>query len=715
MAGEIVMIGQDVQTAQAFLGAWEALTGTVETDHPLRDTVTDVEFPGALLTARSPNGLPIFYAVAQDARSWHRLAPLLTAFAGLTTTDFRGPPSGTLNPQNPLEQLIISSGCHAVARLQVTSTTASLADRSIRRLYLTWRQAPHGRQALLESTGTLLSRFHATLATFDAITARALLTQLEQERRLDALNLNFLEIVLCSALGDWSGLLALDSLPYVLVARRPPAVSVAIAEAVWHGLLAPVLERDGLDAAMTRYRSDARPLIAALSNVPRNTTPGVFALMAVAVLAGDLDVDILAEGLSGAQYDVLPPVLAQALQAHPIPQPTPLVVAAPSATLLATARAALLQAAQDGGLDACQVAQKAVSALSPVDSQALFAQPAFRALWNALIAQAGYAAVPTAWADWIERLHHPEFTQFFTIAEQAAAEWRVFDQLGDPVTVKRLADAIVKIATGIASERLLLTLPVLVNWLRDDERFPITLHADLYLNLLTILTLHDAFGEDRMGMATVLYEAVLSCGLENSRYGDVLDLALDLTERANGARYIDWLLDWASLTLAYPAADTSKRQQLLHRVVDILRPFAGSMLLRQCVLFVELAHTLGVSGIVQPAAPISTSTSEISNPLNRLAGKMIAIYTLTESTGRQAMALLQQLIPDVSVELNHDKVGNDRLQALARNADVFVVVAQSAKHAATLFIQRYRQSKPLLFPKGRGVSSILAILEAFCC
>ena len=316
------MIGQDLQAAQTFLHAWDTLTGATGADNPLRDTVTDAEFPGALLAARSPDGLPVFYATAQDARGWHRLAPLLTAFAGLTTTDFRGPPSNALNHQDPLENLITSGGCHAVARLRVAPTTATLAERSLRRLYLVWRQAPRGRQALLESTGTLLSRFHAALATFDAATARALLTQLEQERRLDALNLNFLEIALRSALGDWSGLRALECLPYVLAARRPPAVSVAIAEAVWYCVLAPALESGDIDAAMALYRVEARPFIAVLGNVPRNAAPGVFALMAVAVLAGDLDIEALAERLGETGFDILPPLLAQAVRGTAATCPT---------------------------------------------------------------------------------------------------------------------------------------------------------------------------------------------------------------------------------------------------------------------------------------------------------------------------------------------------------------------------------------------------------
>lgn len=702
------MIGQDPQAAQTFLHAWDTLTGATAADNLLRETITDAGFPGALLFARSPDGLPVFYATAQDARSWHRLAPLLTAFAGLTTTDFRGPPSNVLNHQDPLENLIASSGCHAVARLRVTPKTATLAERSLRRLYLTWRQAPSGRQALFESTGTLVSRFYAALATFDAATARALLTQLEQERRLDALNLNFLEIALRSALGDRSGLLALDCLPYVLAARRPPAVSVAIAEAVWCCVLAPVLESSGIDAAMALYRIEARPLIAVLGNVPRNAAPGVFALMAVAVLAGDLEVEALAERLGETGFDILPPSLAQAVRERQRP-----VRQLPATSPLATARAALLKAVQDDSLEACRLAQQAVAGLNPADQQTLLAQLTYRTLWHAISIQTG-DTTPSDWVAWIERLSQPEFTQAFAIAERAVAEWRVWDQLSDPLAVQRLADSVTAIPTGIPIDRFLLALPLLVGWLRDDERFPVTLHTDLYLALLTVVTLHGTFGEDKIGVAAILYEAALSCGLDVDRYRDVLDLASELVPRANGLRYIDWLLDWASLTLAYPVADVGKRQQLLHQILEVLRPSAGSMQPRQSILFAELARALGLPNIPQPVAPALTSTTGVAAGLSRLAGKIIAIYTLTESAGCQAAVLLQQLVPNISVELSHDKVGNERLQMLARNADLFVVVTQSAKHAATLFIQRYRQSRPLLFPKGRGVSSILAALEEFC-
>ena len=50
------------------------------------------------------------------------------------------------------------------------------------------------------------------------------------------------------------------------------------------------------------------------------------------------------------------------------------------------------------------------------------------------------------------------------------------------------------------------------------------------------------------------------------------------------------------------------------------------------------------------------------------------------------------------------------LAAMSANSDVFVMVAASAKHAATDFIKDCRGSRPLLQVNSRGTSAILRSL-----
>ena len=89
------------------------------------------------------------------------------------------------------------------------------------------------------------------------------------------------------------------------------------------------------------------------------------------------------------------------------------------------------------------------------------------------------------------------------------------------------------------------------------------------------------------------------------------------------------------------------------------------------------------------------------------AGLRIAIYSLTESSSRQAKAALEEISPSVTVDINADHGGSTRLRALAENSDLFVMAWLSAKHAASDFIRDHRGAKPLLYSRGKGFSSML--------
>jgi hypothetical protein len=99
--------------------------------------------------------------------------------------------------------------------------------------------------------------------------------------------------------------------------------------------------------------------------------------------------------------------------------------------------------------------------------------------------------------------------------------------------------------------------------------------------------------------------------------------------------------------------------------------------------------------------------------LDALKGQSIAIFTLTESGGRQAEVALKEVIPTLRIELSHDHVASPPLTRLARDTDVFVMTTASAKHAATDCIVTSRGSRPLLYAAGRGFSSIVTAVEEY--
>jgi hypothetical protein len=111
-------------------------------------------------------------------------------------------------------------------------------------------------------------------------------------------------------------------------------------------------------------------------------------------------------------------------------------------------------------------------------------------------------------------------------------------------------------------------------------------------------------------------------------------------------------------------------------------------------------------------APTDGSISETDLLKQRISGKVIGIYTLTESSGLRAQRFLQNWLPGLDVRVSNDHVGTDHLRNIARQSDYLIVAAKSAKHAATDFIKAERPAdkSPLIYSSGKGSSSIMDAL-----
>jgi 5,10-methylene-tetrahydrofolate dehydrogenase/methenyl tetrahydrofolate cyclohydrolase len=97
-----------------------------------------------------------------------------------------------------------------------------------------------------------------------------------------------------------------------------------------------------------------------------------------------------------------------------------------------------------------------------------------------------------------------------------------------------------------------------------------------------------------------------------------------------------------------------------------------------------------------------------ADPIMRMKGRTVLIYTLTEAVGVRVKAILEDASPGVTVHLSHDHDGNERLKQLARGGDIVVIATQSAKHAATTFIEAHLgEQATLLRPAGKGSASML--------
>lgn len=708
------MIGLDNADAQLVLSDLETIS-TTSTFGPdvedlcrqLRTTVVDPAFPGALIpTANAAGRLQILVATP-TMMAWRRLSPVLKAFAGPTMTSFNGItaplPLGQVATQR-LAQTLPAATC--VIQIPQDRKSVLSALRALMRVRETIARAPDLQSAVPEPTSWLLARFQDNLNVGRRDAATAILERLKDELRLDALNTKFLEVQLLAAFGDWAAIVSLTGFGSLRLARRPPAITALLLEALYRTHLANLFDAGDRDRVHDTYRTTVRDLAQPMLSVPlpSTLTPGGLKLYALETVVSPSRPDIQ-EALAGGKSSL--GWLADELGTPPgavVPHSRP----QPASSPLDDARAALVQVDAAEAVDNFAAALAALTKLAPAELALLRDAEPFSAAFRLIEANAP-GGVPSSWIEWLEKAVDPSFTNALEIARHGKDEWSIQSSTSDPSQVAAFVRALNRTQDdALASERTAQALPFLVAWLQQDTAFPAPGLAPIYANLLTLFALNSTRSGTVYESSQVLVEALLTVGMNDDDYRSLIADIQELAGQAFGIDMIYWILEMIENFMRASAPDASARETFLHTILARTAPLYGRLSTLQRTAVKRLAAELGwtLEGLgVDVNLPSSDDFSV------RLGGLRIAIYSLTEASSRQAKNAIEELAPTAIVDCNADHGGSVRLRALAENADVFVVAWLSAKHAATEFIREHRTGKPLLYAQGRGFSSILRALE----
>ena len=199
--------------------------------------------------------------------------------------------------------------------------------------------------------------------------------------------------------------------------------------------------------------------------------------------------------------------------------------------------------------------------------------------------------------------------------------------------------------------------------------------------------------------------------LNNNVYDNILQIFEIIIQQINGKFYIDYLIDFAEGLLSYNVLNSLSRNKLLELI--LMKVYEQKNLLEEFHLdmLIKLSSTIELNFLFENLIDEKIQTEDI---LQRYIGKTIGIHTLFESAAKNAKKYLEDKIENVRVILNHDKAMTTTLKYVAEVSDYMVIVTQSAKHAATGEIQKIRRlnNKEVLFPIGKGSSSIVSILRS---
>ena len=703
----------------------------------LENWMATIRGGGVGFLPRGANHRTYWYAFAPSPPRRRELLGLLDAWVGPAYSDL-ATRRGELEATDPFdlhlaqmdvpplrfEVLPRTSPGSVNAKIEVRNALATLT-----RLLL---DRPPSQFNALRTTLEILDDLGHAIAVQDRDLAASCTDELEQAADLDESNLAFLRIRMFAGLRDWAAIFAEPALEHVLSMRRPLGVTRAIQTGLYYQRYAE-FDHPGAEG---RLHDAARLIEPRLRDLFTGAPPATRPEALVELLAR---LHSVGEGPDDAAIDELVNRAAQiepGLDAHFRRVAEELLGArdeeAPAEPGPAVAQTARINALAFSGQHAACIELGLASEVSVEAGRALV-----------------YAAPQLSSSEWSARVIdylnvHGLRDQVASTAPSMAADVEALERSyesglrGWDTWLARLADT--------DSERVELTSSAVQSWepLSSSEVMAFLAHAtdaalarlgelggqflaahaallegpdgaDLALRLVAALALGEKASAGVRAQALALAELIIGADPGPSVYDELLEWTSLLIEANASASTVGWMCDVVATLTSIPApASADVVLSLYYRSVEALRPYRSALGVTELETLDLVASELNAEvpadfQVVESDEP----EQDPAAPYRYLANKTVVLHSLTESATTRAAQVLRRLVPTIDVRTNSEPDGSPQLGQQSSNADLFVVVTASAKHAATTFIDAHRGGLPTIFVNSRGSSAILRALAAF--
>lgn len=710
-------------TLQALLDSWRA-------------TITS---GGIGFLPRSWQSRTFWYAFAPSKRHRRELLSLLDAWVGPTYSDL-AVRRGDLDSTDPFDAALATSEVPPI-RFEVLPRTppgSTKAKETVRNALTTLTRLANGRPPSQfdapRTTVEILDDLGHAIAARDAALAGACMVELEQAADLDESNLAFLRIRVHAGMRNWAAIFADPALEHVLAMRRPLAVTRAIQLAVYSEYLrefdlpgsepdlqleaerlAPGL-RDLYTGAPPRSRPEA--VVELVCRLLATSSPDDSAirelLETASKLQGGLDLHLrhIVEAFCPG-WDKENPSASTPSSAQPgSTQIAELMFQGQFAACIElgltsepsveTGRALVYSARQ---LSSENWATRVMDYLSAhgLRTQVAATSPVFEAdvQWLASIT----SDAPTrGWRDWFDMLSRNDSSQPQIPADAL--------QIWEPLPLDEFV-SLLQAASDDTLERL-----------GESSGQFLAAHSDLLdsaeasavtLRLVAAIALGGKASPGIRAQALALAESFATAGPSTSAFEEFLEWASLVLEANAAATTVSWVCDvlGALTSIPVPGGDAAALA-FYYRATEILRAFRSALdstdLEALRIVATELQTEIPPEFIPDETTAVA---SDATASFRHLEGKVVVLYSLTESAITRAKQILHGLLPNIDVRTNSEHDGSPQLAQLSKRADVFVVVTASAKHAATNFIAAERGARPIVKVNSRGSSAILRELARY--
>jgi hypothetical protein len=664
-----------------------------------------------------------WYAFAPTMREQKELLVLLDAWIGPTFSDL--PRSrGRLYPADPFDARLATMPVPPL-RFEVLPRGHKQSRDEARNALLVLsrlvRNRPKSEFEAPRTTVEVLDDLGHAIAAQDRPMALACLRELEATADLDQTNLAFLRFRVYAGLEDWPALFADQDLEHVLLLRRPIGITRVLQRAVYGQYLEKV-DLDGeasdLRAAAEAIPPSFRVLVAGSVTRTRPTVVVEF-LLGLLTQATSATLDrlieeaaVIAPGLGERLRSLLP---GPAMEPGPAPEPgieppvaheriRALVDAGEFSAAVEEALAVEPDVALAGLLLACareledeQVARRVAEQLSTARLRETLSR-------DDAVVRSGLDWLDEflskqqtrGWLGWLDAVQADQTSRITQVDLNSTADWEALDR---STVAQRLAgmsdEALGRFGEHggafMAAHRML---------------FVQTGGAELCERVLAGLAISGKNSSGVRLQTLTLLEYLAATDPTVELLTSALEWSGMVVAAAVSAVTASWAVDVLQAATSSPqivALDT--KTQLFFRTLDHLRPVKSALDVTDLEGLRLVADELATS--LPDDFEVQESEANTAAQFQYLENSMVVLYSLTESAITRAAQILRRLVPGIDVRTTCEHDGSQQLASLSSNADIFVMVAASAKHAATDFIKQHRGGRPLLQVNSRGSSAIL--------
>lgn len=702
------------------------------------------KFPLVFPIVLEDNPSPRWLAAAFTVPQFEELREQLSAFLGAVATDFNGvrvPLPEEMALTHPLEAW--TGGRYFHFNALPGAENREFTRNTLKRMLKGWSLRPTLTQSSFQTTESLLREFHQALAAQQHEESDRILDNLRRAGRLSVENLAFLRVERYAALQQWRDLPFDPQWETLKLIRRPARITRLMLQSLWHTEFRDFVEQNHVEAVRDKMRTvvltNNRSLFRFWGGGQDIISNLVFLMAAVADTTPRVDLAFRILGTIPETHSLRPfaeslaTLLPKSQLVTPVADPlvearqcidrddygTAWEILIPLQPTYEVVQLLFTCAAEAFGPAEAELLKARKEACSLEDQTRLLASKKRKQTWEEIGAELEKAANPDPanWEDLLKRITHDlAKSEAIRMAEEVSGKCSASDYAGNHARIDTVARMLDEIANP-ASQVLRVVFPKIVSFFLNAEQ-PEFGFRPIWDTLLQRMALEPGFSVGDWGVSETLSMAILQASCSDSTAVNAMEALNLIWETHGGLQNIVWSLDVLDQLVLLPNTITEQRDAFFYRVYATLKQYqrrvdeniAGCFRLLcedlgKLADFKELFPTFG-------QAPTDGSISETDLLKQKIQGKVIGIYTLTESSGLRAQRFMQNWLPGLEVRVSNDHVGTDHLRNIARQSDYLIVAAKSAKHAATDFIKAERPAdkSPLIYPSGKGSSSIVDAL-----